>query len=55
MKEISIARNVNIEKANDKYITFENAWDFICINFIEKLYLNLKLENVDIAISAKTM
>lgn len=47
---VSKARNVGIEKANGKYITFVDADDFIDKDYIKKLYDQCIASNADLSI-----
>ena len=47
---VSAARNDGIEKAKGKFITFVDSDDFIDKMYIEKLYMQLMENNVDISI-----
>lgn len=47
---VSSARNVGIQEANAKYITFVDSDDYIAENYIEELYYEIKNKNTDISI-----
>lgn len=47
---VSSARNIGIQKANGKYITFVDSDDYIAENYIEELYNEIKTKDADISI-----
>lgn len=48
---VSDARNVGIEQAKGKYLSFIDSDDFISESFIEKLYVEMLRHNVSIAVT----
>lgn len=47
---LSDARNVGIDNANGNYLVFVDSDDYVNVNFISNLYLNLKETNSDISV-----
>ena len=48
---VSIARNVGLDNANGKYITFIDSDDYVDEKYIENLYIQSKSNNADISIT----
>ena len=52
---LSDARNVGLDNAIGKYISFVDSDDWVEVDFIENLYKNAKKENADISIIGYTL
>jgi len=51
---VSKARNIGLDQAKGQYITFIDADDYVEENYIEQLYEQCKIDNVDISITGTT-